>query len=141
MSFLSKFFEILEGKKRNLVGVESDDDSIDFEEDMYEVGEIHDIDAYITNDNFPSYTIEKNIHPNRFDSSAHPSCMPISYLFSLSGKPVLAVLFMNTNQYKAMISRGTYKILEENNIPYIRFFKTFDNEKDYVINRIISYLG
>ena len=104
MSFLSKFFEILEGKKRNLVGVESDDDSIDFEEDMCEVGEVHDIDAYITNDNFPSYTIEKNIHPNRFDSSAHPSCMPISYLFSLSGKPVLAVLFMNTNQYRAMIA-------------------------------------
>jgi hypothetical protein len=80
------------------------------------------------------------VHPNRFDSSAHPSCMPISYLFSRDGKPTLAILFLKTNQYRAMIARGTYEILDKNNVCYIRFFKSYKNEKDYVINRIHSYL-
>ncbi len=90
----------------------------------------------ITQDKFPDYTIEKSVHPKVFDSTAHPKCYPISYLFKKEGEPVLAVLLMNTNQYKAMIAVGTYEILDNNNIKYIRFFKGMKNEKSYVINRI-----
>lgn len=97
--------------------------------------------ALITKENFPEYEIEGNIHPKIFDQNAHPSCYPISYLFKKDGVPVLAVLVMQTNQYKAMISLGTYKILEDNNIPYLRFFKGMLNEENYVINRIKEALN
>ncbi len=90
----------------------------------------------ITQDKFPEYTIEKSVHPKVFDSTAHPKCYPISYLFKKDAEPVLAVLIMNTNQYRAMIAVGTYEILENNNIKYIRFFKGMKNEESYVINRI-----
>lgn len=97
--------------------------------------------SLITKENFPEYEIERNLHPNVFDESAHPSCLPISFLFKKDDEPVLAVLVMKTNQYRAMIALGTYEILDENSIPYIRFFKGMLNQKDYVINRIKEELS
>ncbi len=97
-------------------------------------------DAYfatlITESSFPGYTIERNVHPSVFDAGAHPKCYPISYLFKKDGIPVLAVLVMNSNQSRAMISRGTYTILDNNNINYIRFYKGMENKESYVISRI-----
>lgn len=93
-------------------------------------------DSLITEGNFPGYKIERNVHAKVFDPSAHPCCMPITYLFSKNGKPVLAILLMNTNQYRSMIARGTYKVLNDSKIHFIRFFRSYDNEKSYVINRI-----
>ncbi len=92
--------------------------------------------SLITQANFPGYTISTNVHANTFDSGAHPSCYPISYLFSNGSQPVLAVLIMNTNQHRSMIARGTYKVLDDNGINYIRFFKGMENESNYVLNRI-----
>ncbi len=92
--------------------------------------------SLITQANFPGYTISTNVRAQTFDSSAHPSCYPISYLFSNGSQPVLAVLVMNKNQYRSMIARGTYKVLEDNGIRYIRFFKGMENESGYVLNRI-----
>lgn len=95
----------------------------------------------ITESEFPGYTIERNVHPGVFDSSAHPKCFPISYLFRLNGEPKLAVFVMQTNQYKAMIAKGSYDILNDNDIHYIRFFKGMENEKSYVLNRIRENLN
>ena len=95
----------------------------------------------ITESEFPGYTIERNVHPSVFDSSAHPKCFPISYLFRLNGEPKLAVFVMQTNQYKAMIAQGSYDILCDNNIHYIRFFKGMKNEKSYVLKRIRENLN
>lgn len=95
----------------------------------------------ITESEFPGYTIERNVHPSVFDSSAHPKCFPISYLFRLNGEPKLAVFVMQTNQYKAMIAKGSYDILDDNDIHYIRFFKGMENEKSYVLNRIRENLN
>ena len=92
--------------------------------------------ALITEDKFPGYTIEKNVHPNVFDGNAHPKCYPISYLFKNDGKPTLAVLVMNRNQYRAMIAVGTYQILDNEGINYIRFYKGMENAEAYVIGRI-----
>ncbi|MBE6038304.1 MAG: hypothetical protein E7218_03785 [Anaerofustis stercorihominis] len=104
------------------------------------VGEYNTSDRYfaalITEANFPGYSIATNVHAQTFDSSAHPSCYPVSYLFSDGSGPVLAVLVMNTNQYRSMIARGTYKVLDDKAIPYIRFYKGMKNEESYVLDRI-----
>ena len=93
-------------------------------------------DSLITEENFPGYEIERNVHAKVFDQSAHKCCLPITYLFSRNGKPVLAILLMNTNQYRSMIARGTYKVLNDGNIKFLRFFRGYDNDRAYVINRI-----
>lgn len=95
-----------------------------------------DFDQLISNNNFPEYSIETNLHPQIFDSLAHPSCLPISYLLRKDGVPALAVLVMKKNQYRAMIARGTYQVLDAQRIPYIRFYTDMENEASYVINRV-----
>ena len=110
--------------------VSSDQYSLDYNTD----------DSYfasmLTDDKFPGYTIEKAVHPKVFDSNAHEKCFPISYLFKNNGTPVLAVFVMNLNQRRAMISVGSYDVLDNNNIKYIRFYKGMKNEESYVLNRI-----
>ena len=93
-------------------------------------------ESIITEVNFPGYSISRNFHVRSLDVNAHPSCYPVSYLFSKGAGPVLAVLIMNKNQYRSMIAKGTYKVLDDYSIPYIRFFKGMENERGYVINRI-----
>ena len=100
----------------------------------------HTSDSYFSSlivpENFPGYTITANVHARNFDPCAHPSCYPISYLLANASGPVLAVLVMNTNQYRSMIAKGTYSVLNANGIPYIRFFRSMENERSYVLNRI-----
>ncbi len=93
-------------------------------------------DSLITEASFPGYAVTKNVSAKTFDAAAHPSCYPISYLFSKNSKPVLAVFVMNKNQYRSMIARGTYKVLDDCGVTYIRFFKGMENERGYVLNRI-----
>ena len=101
-------------------------------------------DAYfaslITEDSFVPYTIERNVAASRLEATAHPKCYPISYLFMKDSKPVLAVLIMNKNQYRSMIAKGTYQVLDKQGIPYIRFFKGMKNEREYVLDRIRDHL-
>ncbi len=92
--------------------------------------------SIITKEAFAEYDIETNVHASRFDAEAHPKCYPISYLFSKDSQPVLAVLVMNLNQRASMIATGTYNVLDDNGIRYIRFYKGMENEQGYVINRI-----
>ena len=97
--------------------------------------------SLITALNFPGYTISTDVHANTLDSGAHPSCYPISYLFSKESQPVLAVFIMNKNQYRSMTARGAYQVLEDRGISYIRFFKGMENNREYVLNRIRENLN
>lgn len=91
---------------------------------------------FLTEENFPGYTITANVHPQTMDPSAHSACYPVSFMFSKDSKPVLAVIVMRLNQRRAMIANGTYKVLDDNGIPYVRFYKGMKNERDYAIGRI-----
>ena len=93
-------------------------------------------DNIITNENFPEYIIEKSVHPSCFDPSAHSKCYPITYLLKKDGNPVLAIFLMKIDQYRTMPAEGTYMVLYDNDINFIRFFKEMENEESYVINRI-----
>ena len=92
--------------------------------------------SIINEADYPGYTISRNVSASVFDSTAHPKCYPVSYLLSNGTQPALAVFIMNTNQYRSMIAKGTYEILDNNGIRYIRFFKGMKNDRNYVVNRI-----
>ncbi|MBR5825536.1 MAG: hypothetical protein IKY78_00470 [Clostridia bacterium] len=91
---------------------------------------------FVTEENFPGYTITANVHPQTIDPEAHPACFPVSFMFSKDSKAVLAVIVIGINQRRAMIAKGTYKVLDDNGIPYICFYKGMKNEKEYAIGRI-----
>lgn len=95
----------------------------------------------LTEENFQGYTVERNVHVQRFDPGAHPACYPVSFLFLKDSVPVLAVLVMQTNQWRAMIAKGSYEVLDNHQIPYIRFFKEFNNEETYVLDRVREALN
>ncbi len=108
-------------------------------EKVYDTGDDY-FEAMITEDKFPGYTIERSVKPVVFDAEAYPKCYPITYLFRKNDTPVLAVMVMNKNQSRAMISVGTYRILDANGIKYIRFYKGMENKESYVIDRIRNNL-
>ncbi len=92
--------------------------------------------SLLTEENFPGYTIERSVKLDTFDSSAHPKCFPITFLFKKNGTPVLAVFIMNEPQRHTMPVFGSSVILDDNRIRYIRFYKGWENERSYVLNRI-----
>lgn len=114
--------------------------SASVESKTYDTGDRY-FASLITAFNFPGYTISTDVHANTLDSGAHPSCYPISYLFSKESQPVLAVFVMNTNQYRSMTAKGAYQVLEDRGISYIRFFKGMENNREYVLNRIRENLN
>ena len=90
----------------------------------------------LTEENFPGYAIERSVKLDTFDASAHPKCFPITFLFKKNGAPVLAVFIMNEPQRHTMPVFGSSVILDDNKIRYIRFYKGWENERSYVLNRI-----
>ena len=90
----------------------------------------------LTEENFPGYTIERSVKLDTFDASAHPKCLPITFLFKKNGAPVLAVFIMNEPQRHTMPVFGSSVILDDNKIRHIRFYKGWENERSYVLNRI-----
>ena len=109
-------------------------DDIDYS-NCYDTGEDY-FDNIVNKMNFPECEIVKNVHPTMLDATAHPSCYNVTYMMYKNGTPVLAVLLMNTNQYRSMCANGTYEVLDNHGIKYIRFFKGMKNEHSYVVNRI-----
>lgn len=90
----------------------------------------------LTEENFPGYTIDRDVSAQVYDPSAHCACYPISYIFKKDGVPVLAVFIIKDSQYTTMPAVGSYNVLDDNNIKYIRFFIGWQNEKSYVLNRV-----
>lgn len=152
MSFFSKIFSFKnkENQKETIEGpseVCPPEDFVpevcaseDFTPGNFAGSEEADFESLLTEENFQGYTIERNVHVHRFDPSAHPACLPVSYLFAKNGNPVLAVYVMQRNHYRAMIAVGAYRVLEAQQIPYMRFFKGFRNEKQYVLDRVRAAL-
>lgn len=157
MSFFNKLFKLFkksEDDKRNETKeniIESKDETNENDRGCTEISQEsklirdHNRDeeyfANIINETaLPGYIIERNVHPVVFDEAAHPKCKPITFLIKKDDKPVLAVMIMKSNQMTAMISRGTYWILEDKGIKYIRFFKEMLNEETYVLDRVKKHL-
>lgn len=133
MSFLSKLFG--KSKKANTQTCpECDVQDVNYSNDYNWDDEY--FAGIINSMNLPGYTVERNVHPSVFDINAHPKCYPVTFMIKQSGQPILAVMIMKINQANAMISRGTYSILEDQGIRYIRFFREMLNDSTYVIERV-----
>ena len=90
----------------------------------------------LTEENFPGYTIERSVKLDTFDPEAHPKCFPVTFLFRKNTEPVLAVFVMKESQRHTMPVFGSSVILDDNGIRYVRFYKGWENERSYVLNRV-----
>ena len=90
----------------------------------------------LTEENFPGYTIERSVKLDTFDPEAHPKCFPVTFLFRKNSEPVLAVFVMKESQRHTMPVFGSSVTLDDNGIRHIRFYKGWENERSYVLNRI-----
>lgn len=89
---------------------------------------------------FSGYSVECDVPAGRFDTSAHEKAKPISILVSKDEKPVLAIAIVANNTYRSMPVVGTKNIIDNANIPYIRFFQELGFDEEYATGRFSEYL-
>ena len=93
---------------------------------------------YFKSPEFSEYDIRTNIPATEF--GADPKCIPLQFLFSKNGNPVLAVAIVTKRGYTHGAVTGTQYAIIDNRIKYIRFFAGMPNEKDYVVSRVLDNL-
>ena len=90
MSFISKIFSFKnKNTKKETTEKETAGASVEVcSPKAFARSEETDFECLLTDENFQGYTIERDVHVNRFDPSAHPACLPVSYLFVKDNTPV-----------------------------------------------------
>lgn len=89
---------------------------------------------------FADCEVRRNLPACELDPACHPACTPVQFLFYKNGAPSLAVVLVQQNTYRGMNVIGTKQICERLGIRYLRFFAEYDNEEEYVVERIRSAL-
>jgi hypothetical protein len=84
---------------------------------------------------FKGYTLKRNIRI----TTKTPS-VPASYVLYKSKKPVLAIILCSSRIYNMPKIENTMEACKKQGIPVQRYFTEFENDKEYVINRIKSAL-
>ena len=68
--------------------------------------------------------------------------IPVSYLFSRNGKPVLAVFLIHSNDSKAHSQvRKAERIFAQEGVACTHFYENYRNDAPYVIDRVKGALG
>ena len=99
----------------------------------------NDFDAIISR-NFADMEVRRNVPASELKPGCHPACTPVQFMFYSDGEPVLAVVLVKENNYRGMNVVATKNICEELGIKYIRFYHEYENNEDYVVNRIRNNL-
>lgn len=85
--------------------------------------------------NFPNWTIEENVPITALNASAHPKCMPITFLMS-DGARKFAFFVMRDGQQNGMPYVGSCENLHDLGIRKTHCITCYKNEEAYVVNRI-----
>jgi hypothetical protein len=87
-------------------------------------------------ENFGEYDVRYNVAVSELKPGAHPACIPFRFLFCKEGKPVLAIVFVDKNNYGGRNVKGTFDACNDLGLKFLRFFVNYANEDDYVVQRI-----
>ena len=85
--------------------------------------------------NFPDWNLEENVPITRFDASAHPKCIPVTFLMT-QGASTFAFFVMPLNKTNGLPYQGSKKALRQAGIKTVHCIKCYKNEEKYVVNRI-----
>ena len=89
----------------------------------------------IITSNFKSLTVKRNVKVSTKEQS-----VPISYMLYKNKKPVLAIILCSSRIYDLPKIKNAMEACKKQGIPVQRYFTEFENDKEYVINRIKSAL-
>jgi len=83
------------------------------------------------------YDIECHVEVSQIDRYADQDALPVHFLFSRNGVPILAVVVCTVNGYRRPRVMMTKRICEDNHIQYMRYFCDggYPNEESYIIER------
>lgn len=90
----------------------------------------------LINENFSDYEVRYDVAVSELKPGAHPKCIPFRFLFYKDGEPVLAILFVNKNNYGGRNVKGTFEACSAIGLKFVRFFVNYANSDEYVVQRI-----
>jgi hypothetical protein len=89
----------------------------------------------IITSNFKNLTVKRNVRITPQGSSG-----PASFVLFKNKKPVLAIILCSSRVYNMPKIENTMEACKKQGIPVQRYFTEFENDKEYVVNRIKSAL-
>jgi len=90
---------------------------------------------------FKDCKIYYQVPASALNPSAHPACVPVSFLLEKANGSRLAIFLVASRNYKGRNVVATKEICSGMGIPWIQFFEEYANDDDYVVARIRHYLG
>lgn len=85
--------------------------------------------------NFPDWSLEENVPITRIDASAHPKCIPVTFMMSKAGQN-FAFFVMPINKTNGLPYKGSKQALKAAGIKTVHCIECYKNEESYVVNRI-----
>lgn len=85
----------------------------------------------ILSENFPGYEVRQNV-----PMPGSQNGVPVSYLLSFGGRPVLAIILCSSREYDRSWITATMTACQRQGIPVQRYYREFRNDPDYVVQRI-----
>ena len=85
--------------------------------------------------NFPMWQIQESVSITSLNPSAHPKCMPVTFMLQNGGQK-FAFFVMRDGQQSGMPYVGTKNTLKQLGIKSTHCISCYKNEESYVVNRI-----
>ena len=95
---------------------------------------------------FPEFDVKQDVSATELAditgviTDIHPACTPVDFLISKDGQPFIAMVLVSARTYRGMNVLGTKAICDMAQLQYVRFYTDMPNKKDYVVNRLRSFL-
>lgn len=147
------FLDFLFGgnKKKDYIEPATDDTAVkqdyEFDDDTRMTRE--ELKAYFADifaTEFPEFEVRADVPANELAdltnviTVVHPACTPVDFLVMANDKPFIALVLVSASTYRGMNVLGTKAICDLAQLQYVRFYTDMPNKRDYVVNRLRSFL-
>lgn len=88
---------------------------------------------------FSQYNIQENVEAIS-SSGAGKGYRPYTYVLYKGGRAAAAIMLTPHNRDNNKAFRGAKNACSKAGVPFINFYTHFSNERNYVINRIKSFI-
>ena len=86
--------------------------------------------------NFPELQVQCHVPMIALMPTAHPKCMPITYLLLQNNAPRAAIILMHQKQHSGIPVKASDSACASLGIRYIHLYHEYENAEAYVVGRI-----
>jgi hypothetical protein len=96
----------------------------------------------ILKDEFSQFEIKENVSAENISAEgAGKGFRPYTYVLYKNGRASAAIMLTPHNRDSNKAFRGAKDMCRQAGVPFINFYTHFANRRDYVVNRIKSFVG